>query len=67
MNKIEDKRRNNGGVRKGAGRPRLFQDPAVINFKIEEADKVLLKQLYGRSLNQKFITWVQELIKLKQK
>lgn len=52
-----------GGKREGSGRPRQFEEPTTINFKIELSDKVKLKERYGRELNQMFNKWVQSVLK----
>ncbi len=53
-----------GGKRKGAGRKKKFENPTTINFKIEKLDKEAVKEKYGSQLNQMFLKWVKDLIKL---
>lgn len=62
----KDKRKNNGGAREGSGRPRLFKNPTVINFRVEESVKKEVKDLYGKTLNSLFGQWIQELISKKK-
>lgn len=52
-----------GGKREGSGRPRQFEEPTTINFKIELSDKVKLKERYGKELNRMFNQWVQSVLK----
>lgn len=52
-----------GGTRKGAGRPRQFEEPTTINFKCEVADKLTAKEKYGTSLNKMFIDWLKSILK----
>lgn len=61
--KKQKKEFGRGGSRAGAGRPRQFEEPTTINFKIELSDKVKLKERYGGELNQMFNVWVQSVLK----
>ena len=61
--KKEKKEYGRGGKREGSGRPRQFEEPDTINFKMEKADKVKLKERYGKELNQMFNAWVQSVLK----
>lgn len=52
-----------GGTRKGAGRPRQFEEPTTINFKCELSDKLKAKEKFGKSLNQMFVEWLKSVLK----
>lgn len=52
-----------GGTRKGAGRPRQFEEPTTINFKCEAADKLAAKEKHGTALNKMFVEWLKSILK----
>lgn len=51
-----------GGARKGAGRKKKVENGAVINFWISADDIEKLREKYSESLNEKFATWVVEML-----
>lgn len=60
--KMVENTETRGGKRKGAGRPKKFNDPANIGFRIERKDKDKLVKKYGRGLNDLFRDWVKTII-----
>ena len=57
------KKTGRGGARKGASRPRIFENPTTFNFKCELEDKLKAKEKYGKSFNQMFVAWLKSVIK----
>lgn len=47
---------------KGAGRKKQFENPAILNFKVELSTKIEVKKLYGLKLNGMFNEWLNSLI-----
>lgn len=60
--KKKDKRKNNGGAREGAGKKKIYENPATIQFLAERRDIDKAKGIYGRGLNRKFNTWLKRII-----